>query len=189
MSRLRTDLAELLLQYWRLSDSVEGIENAIHQPRHSLMTDSAEHEYRHSDDLTVTDRIRIPAGELTLSFMRSSGPGGQNVNKVNSKVRLRWSVAASISLPDDVKQRFLTRYHRRITSTGDLLITSQRYRDQAKNVIDCREKLRELIVAVVPPPKPRRKTRPTRASRERRLNEKRKRTSRKQSRRPPAVDD
>lgn len=153
------------------------------------MTDPVEHDRRYSDDLTVTDRIRIPAAELTLTFMRSSGPGGQNVNKVNSKVRLRWSVTASTSLPTDVKDRFLTRYRRRITTGGDLLITSQRYRDQAKNVIDCREKLRQLIAEVVQPPRPRRKTRPSRAARERRLNEKHKRASKKQSRRPPRVEE
>lgn len=153
------------------------------------MTDPVEHDCSDSDDLTVTDRIRIPAGELTFTFMRSSGPGGQNVNKVNSKVRLRWPIVASTSLPADVKNRFLTRYRRRITTGGDLLITSQRYRDQAKNVIDCREKLQELIAAVAHPPTPRRKTKPSRAARQRRLNEKHHRASKKQSRRPPRVDE
>jgi len=153
------------------------------------MTDSTENDRQHSDDLTVTDRIRIPAAELTFTFMRSSGPGGQNVNKVNSKVRLRWPVTVSTSLPADVKDRFLTRYRRRITTGGDLLITSQRYRDQAKNVTDCREKLRQLVAEVVRPPTPRKKTRPSRAARQRRLNEKHKRASKKQSRRPPGAEE
>jgi len=153
------------------------------------MTDPIEHDRQQSDDLMVTDRIRIPASELTFTFMRSSGPGGQNVNKVNSKVRLRWPVSVSTSLPADVKERFLTRYRRRITTGGDLLITSQRYRDQAKNVIDCREKLRQLIAEVVRPPTLRKKTKPSRAARQRRLDEKRKRASRKQSRRPPRGEE
>ena len=121
--------------------------------------------------------------------MRSSGPGGQNVNKVNTKVRLRWPVVESPSLPDPVKKRLLEKYHRRINSDGELLITSQRYRDQSRNVDDCLEKLRELLTDVGTTPKPRKKTKPSRASKERRLREKRVQSDRKRSRRKPAEND
>src|SRR5262245_37779543 len=91
--------------------------------------------------LIVNSRIHMPEAEFELSFVRSSGPGGQNVNKVNSKAVLRWNVAASSSLPADVRQRFLERYARRITGEGELVLTSQRFRDQGRNTIDVLEKL------------------------------------------------
>src|SRR5215469_6616704 len=86
--------------------------------------------------LTVNNRVRIPFDEFEFSYARSSGPGGQNVNKVNSKALLRWPVRTSPSLPEPMRQRFLSRYGNRVTAEGDVLISSQRYRDQAKNVDD-----------------------------------------------------
>lgn len=142
-----------------------------------------------SASLTVNSRIRIPLDELTFTFVRSSGPGGQNVNKVNTKAVLRWAVAASERLPEAVKQRFLEKYRRRITNEGELVMTSQRYRDQQKNADDCREKLREMLASVATAPKTRKKTRPSKGAKERRLQEKRVTSSRKQQRRPPRVDD
>lgn len=139
--------------------------------------------------LIVTRSIRIPRDEFTFTFMRSSGPGGQNVNKVNTKVRLRWDVTGSPSLSEAVKARFQQAYSRRITAEGDLLITSQRYRDQVRNIDDCLEKLRELLAAVAAPPRRRKKTRPSRASKERRLKGKREQSERKRSRRKPGRDD
>ncbi|MBT4866476.1 MAG: aminoacyl-tRNA hydrolase [Planctomycetaceae bacterium] len=139
--------------------------------------------------LVVTRSIRIPRDEFTFTFMRSSGPGGQNVNKVNTKVRLRWDVAKSPSLSEAVRERFRKTYSRRITAEGDLLITSQRYRDQVRNIDDCLEKLRELLAAVAAPPRKRKKTRPSRASKERRLQGKREQSERKRSRRKPGRDD
>ena len=139
--------------------------------------------------LVVSRSIRIPRHEFVFTFMRSSGPGGQNVNKVNTKVRLRWPVVESASLPDTVKKRLLEKYRRRITADGELLITSQRYRDQSRNVDDCLQKLRELLTDVATPPKPRKKTKPSRASKERRLREKREQSDRKRSRRKPAEGD
>jgi ribosome-associated protein len=133
--------------------------------------------------LDVTPRIRIPLEELKFSFSRSGGPGGQNVNKVNTKVTLRWDVQRSPSLPDPVRQRLLARYRRRTTQHGELLITSQRYRDQGRNVADCMEKLRDIVRSVASPPVPRRPTRPTRASKERRLGEKKQRSKTKKLRR------
>jgi ribosome-associated protein len=135
--------------------------------------------------LAVNRRIRIPHAEFTLTFVRSSGPGGQNVNKVATKAQLRWNVSGSPSLPDSVRQRFLEKYRRRVTVDGELVMTSQRYRDQKRNADDCLEKLREMLTAVATPPKPRKKTKPSRGAIERRLREKRERGSRKQSRRRP----
>jgi ribosome-associated protein len=135
--------------------------------------------------LSITDRIRIPEEELQWSFVRSAGPGGQNVNKVASKAVLRWNVAASAALPVEVKMRFLAQNQGRISEAGDLLISSQRFRDQPRNKQDCLAKLRELVLQALIRPKKRRPTRPTRASKERRLEEKKRRSTRKTSRRGP----
>src|SRR4051812_20726542 len=112
--------------------------------------------------LSVNSRITIPEAELEFSYARSSGPGGQNVNKVNSKAQLRWPATSSAALPADVRARFLTRYASRLTTEGELLIVSQRYRDQGRNVTDCLEKLKEMILAVAIAPKRRRPTKPSR---------------------------
>lgn len=142
-----------------------------------------------TDILEVTPRIRIPCGEFTWSVARSSGPGGQNVNKVNSKVLLRWPVLHSEGLPPDVRDRFVEAYRRRMTLEGDLVLSSERFRDQPKNVTDCLEKLQELLRAVAVAPKPRRASKPTRASKRRRVADKRQRTQVKQGRQRPAQDD
>ncbi|HEY2837569.1 MAG TPA: alternative ribosome rescue aminoacyl-tRNA hydrolase ArfB [Pirellulales bacterium] len=139
--------------------------------------------------LVVSPRVRVPQSEFEFSYARSSGPGGQNVNKVNSKATLRWPVTRSPSLPEDVRQRFLARFGSRLTSEGELLVTSQRYRDQPRNIADCLEKLQAMLLAVATPPTPRRKTRPTRASGERRLQGKRATGEKKQNRRAPHGED
>jgi ribosome-associated protein len=139
--------------------------------------------------LRISNRIAIPRSELRFSFVRSSGPGGQNVNKVNSKVELRWSVTRSRSLPDDVRERMLTRHARRINNRGELVLTSQRYRDQLKNIDDCLAKLRDLLSAVASPPRRRKPTVPPRRERESRLREKRATSEKKRRRGPPSVDD
>ena len=139
--------------------------------------------------LTVTPDIRVPLREFHFTFSRSSGPGGQNVNKVNTKATLRWAVATTKSLSDDVRERFSTKYRRRITSEGDLLVVSQRFRDQGRNVADCLEKLREMLFSVSVAPKPRKRTKPSRSSVKRRLEGKRRRAKTKQLRRRPASED
>ena len=138
--------------------------------------------------LEVNARIRIPLEEFEFSYARSSGPGGQNVNKVNSKATLRWSARQSVSLPPDVRERFLIRFGSRLTNEGDLLITSQCYRDQGRNVDDCLEKLREMLLAVAVAPKKRRPTKPSRAAKERRLESKQQQ-SRKKERRKVSRDE
>ena len=135
-----------------------------------------------TDPLRVNSRIIIPQSELRFSFVRSSGPGGQNVNKVNSKAQLRWSVTRSESLPEDVRGRVLSRYARRINDRGEIVLTSQRYRDQARNIGDCLTKLREMLAAVATPPKRRKKTRPPKSASESRLRDKRAKAEKKRSR-------
>ena len=133
--------------------------------------------------LTVSPEVRIPRSEFEFTFVRSSGPGGQNVNKVNSKAQLRWPMRQSSSLPEGLRQRFLARYGSRLTEEGDLLIVSQRYRDQARNIDDCLDKLRQMLIEVLHPPKRRKKTKPGKGAIERRLKAKRQQTEKKQSRR------
>ena len=137
----------------------------------------------------IPPRISIPDSEFQFTFVRSSGPGGQNVNKVNTKAVLRWPVAASPSLPPAVRDRFRTRYASRLTTDGELVLSSQRFRDQAKNRDDCLEKLRAMLEAVAVAPVRRRKTKPSRASVERRIEAKRRLSGRKQQRRQRPSDD
>jgi ribosome-associated protein len=138
--------------------------------------------------MEITESLTIPEDELTWSFARSGGPGGQNVNKVASKAILRWNVVANASLPADVKLRLRAAQHRRITTEGDLLIQGQRFRDQGKNVEDCRDKLRQMVLQALRPPKPRKPTKPSRGSKQRRLTAKRQMSQRKAGRRPPSLE-
>lgn len=142
-----------------------------------------------SDYLVINDQISIPRDELNLSFSRSSGPGGQNVNKVNTKATLKWSYAESNWLPAEMKVRFGKLFAKRINLAGDLVLSSSRFREQRRNVDDCLEKLRQLILAATVVPKVRKRPRKSMAATAERLREKRRRAERKQSRRPPSLDD
>jgi ribosome-associated protein len=118
--------------------------------------------------------------------VRSSGPGGQNVNRVASKAVLRWSVQTSPSIAEDVRARFVARFASRITTEGDLLLACDRYRERERNREDCLERLNRMLASVAAPPRPRRKTRPPRGVAEQRLRDKRMRAETKRRRR--AVD-
>src|SRR4029078_4653604 len=132
-------------------------------------------------DLTITSRITILDEELRFSFARSSGPGGQNVNKVNSKATLRWNPGSSAVLPDDVRARFLVRFANRLTNEGEIVITSQESRDQPKNIALCLDNVEAMIRQALFFPKKRRPTKPTKGSKQRRLNAKKQRSEVKAS--------
>jgi ribosome-associated protein len=133
--------------------------------------------------LEITAHLRIPDDELSWSYVRAGGPGGQNVNKVASKAVLRWNVAASPSLSEDIKARLRARQANRITADGEMVLSSQRHRDQERNRQDCLDKLREMIAEAAKRPKTRRRTKPTRGSKERRLQAKKRRAATKAGRR------
>ena len=137
--------------------------------------------------LVVNARLKVPLREFRFSFSRSSGPGGQNVNKVSSKATLRWPLLNSRSLPPPVRQRLLAKYRRRVNAQGELVITSQRFRDAGRNVADCLEKLRQMLAEAAAVPKARKPTKPTAGSVRRRLEQKRKRSRQKRLRRQ--IDD
>jgi ribosome-associated protein len=126
---------------------------------------------------------RLPRREIEFQYARSSGPGGQNVNKVESKAVLRWDVAHSRALPPAVLGRFRRRFAKRLGSDGVLVISSQKHRTRERNVSECLAKLERMLEEVWTPPKPRKATRPTRASKERRLSDKRAASRRKSERR------
>lgn len=129
--------------------------------------------------------IVIPDDELAWTFARSGGPGGQNVNKVESKAQLRWRIADSTALAPEVMERLVAQQRNRLTADGELLVTSQVHRDQERNRQACIDKLAEMIESARLPPARRRPTRPSRSAREKRLTSKRKRSEVKENRRRP----
>lgn len=127
-------------------------------------------------------KYSIPETELVFTYVRSSGAGGQNVNKVNSKAVLHWNVVSSESLPILVKARFVEKWKNHISSEGNLVLTSDRHRDQERNKQDVLDKIYAMIEGVWLPPKIRKKTKPTRSSVEKRVKAKKENTEKKKGR-------
>ncbi len=139
--------------------------------------------------IQITRTIKIDEGEIQENFIRASGPGGQNVNKVATTVQLRFDVANSRSLPDEVRKRLISLAGNRITEDGVLIIEARRFRTQLRNREDATERLVKLIRKAAQRPQTRRKTRPTLASKKHRLESKRRSSETKHLRRPAQPDD
>lgn len=135
--------------------------------------------------MRITKSIQIDESELEFRFVHASGPGGQNVNKVATACQLRFDAAGSDSLPEEVKHRLIRLAGRRMTEMGVLVIDARRYRTQLRNRRDALERFVSLLQRAATIPKPRRKTKPTPASRKRRLESKHRRSRTKQLRRRP----
>ena len=138
--------------------------------------------------VTVTERLTIPNDDLAVRFVRSGGPGGQNVNKVATKVELRFRLGQCEVLSGAAKRRLVDAYPGYVTNEGDVIVASARYRTQARNRQDAEDKLAQMIRGILRPPKKRRPTKVSRRAKRKRVEAKRKRGEVKRRRKPPRPD-
>lgn len=137
----------------------------------------------------INNGVTIPAAELTYAASRASGPGGQHVNTTESRIQLRWNLAQTRALTDAQRARVLRAFASRLTDAGELILASDAHRSQRRNREEVRQRLAQLLREALIPPKPRKKTRPTAASRQRRMEEKRQRGQIKKGRGKPSGED
>lgn len=142
-----------------------------------------------SSPLVINDKVTLPGSDLEWTAVRSSGPGGQNVNKVSSKVELYFDFEGTVALQDPAKARLRLLAKNHLDAEGRVLIKSEKTRDQAKNLADAREKLKELILKALVVPKKRTPTKPSKAQKAKRLTTKKKVGAKKAARRSPSRDD
>ena len=133
--------------------------------------------------LVINDKVQVPLSELVYTASRSSGPGGQHVNTTDSRIQVRWNVLETAPLTETERARVRNKLASRLTESGDLILASDAHRSQHRNREEVTERLAAMLREALIPPKPRKKTKPTRASRERRLDEKRKKSRTKKDRR------
>lgn len=136
-------------------------------------------------DIPIDAHTTIPASEVSVEFVRSSGPGGQHVNKTSTQAQIRWRPDATRCLNDVQKTRIRSKLASRLTLAGELLIACDKHRSRERNLTECLDRLSEMIRSALTVPKRRRPTRPTRGSQERRMDAKRRRSQTKRLRRPP----
>jgi ribosome-associated protein len=142
-----------------------------------------------SSPLVINDAITIPGSDLDWTAVRASGPGGQNVNKVASKVELSFDFEGSVALEEDVKARLRKLAKSFFDGEGRIFVKSEKTRDQAKNLADARGKLKDIILAALVVPKARKKTKVSRAAKVKRLTNKKKVGAKKKARKKPSRDD
>jgi ribosome-associated protein len=139
--------------------------------------------------LVVARGVEIPRSEVEIDFSRSSGPGGQHVNKTETRVTLRFNLAETSALPAADKERMLAKLTARTTKNGEILVSCEAYRDRARNIETAFERLEALLARAYQKPRVRKKTKPSRGAKERRLEEKRRTSSRKTTRKSPRTDE
>jgi ribosome-associated protein len=142
-----------------------------------------------STPLVINDKLTLPGHDLEWTAVRASGPGGQNVNKVSSKIELSFDFEDSVALTEPVKSRLRVLAKNTLDGEGRVAVTSQKTRDQAKNLADARDKLKEIVLKALVVPKTRKATKPTKGSKVRRLTTKKKVGAKKAARKAPRRDD